>query len=305
MDFDGPAKTMKLDKIISMANATTRLRFLAMERSLRATGCRLPLWVIPYNDQRFDLPEGSVWWEMPEIIGWLDRQAPHSHPRHVMRKYQCLAQDNYQFVDADVVFIRNPEQVLLPHQGFITSCGHWQDPGHTVTAESQELFHQKSTVWPARVFNSGQFACDNQMHSVPEILRLASMADHRSTCLDHPFHEQPGLNLLVFLSGIPVTNLTLPPSSMESTWAGDYDGAYLDYWRDEDRCPYLIHWAGVNMALPRPIHELFLNYLSPEERSEWEMTALQHGRRSGVLVRIRSFARRVRQAWRAVIAPAG
>jgi hypothetical protein len=38
---------MKIDKIISMANQKVRLRFLAMERSLRATGCQLPLWVIP------------------------------------------------------------------------------------------------------------------------------------------------------------------------------------------------------------------------------------------------------------------
>lgn len=290
---------MKLKKIICMANETTRLRFLAMERSLRAVGCNLPLWVIPYNDQRFDLPEGSIWWEVPEILTWLESEVTHPHSRHVMRKYQCLTEESYQFVDADVIFLRNPEQVVLPYQGFITSCGHWHNPGHTVTTESRRLFHQQSTIWPSRIFNSGQFACDRRMHSIAEVIRLASLPAHRLTCLDHPFHEQPGMNLLVFLSGVPVTNLTLPPASMESTWAGDYDGSYAVYWKNEESRPYLIHWAGVNMTQSRPVHELFLNYLSPQERSEWDATLAKQQRRGGAFADALSFARRVRQAWSA------
>ena len=58
---------MKIDKIISMANQNVKLRFLAMERSLRATGCKLPLLVIPYDNNLFELPAGSTWWEVPEI----------------------------------------------------------------------------------------------------------------------------------------------------------------------------------------------------------------------------------------------
>ncbi len=65
---------MKIDKIISMANEKVRLRFLAMERSLRAVGCQLPLLVIPYDDNLFELPEGSTWWEIPEITSWLKAQ---------------------------------------------------------------------------------------------------------------------------------------------------------------------------------------------------------------------------------------
>ena len=65
---------MKLECIVTMASAAVRLRFLAMERSLRAVGCTLPLRVIPYNDERFELPAGATWWEMPEITTWLARQ---------------------------------------------------------------------------------------------------------------------------------------------------------------------------------------------------------------------------------------
>ena len=40
---------MKLEKIITLASAPVRLRLLAMVRSLRAVGCQLPVWVIPYS----------------------------------------------------------------------------------------------------------------------------------------------------------------------------------------------------------------------------------------------------------------
>src|ERR1700751_5291663 len=99
---------MKVDKIITLASSEVRLQFLAMERSFRATGCDLPIWVIPYNDHRFELPQNSVWWEIEEITQWLD--SCQSHP--MMRKYQCLTVGNYQFVDSDVVFVSNPYEVL-------------------------------------------------------------------------------------------------------------------------------------------------------------------------------------------------
>lgn len=47
---------MKLESIITLASTEVRLRFIAMERSLRATGCDLPLRVIPYNANASKLP---------------------------------------------------------------------------------------------------------------------------------------------------------------------------------------------------------------------------------------------------------
>ena len=126
---------MKLEKIITLANQSTRLPFAAMERSLRAAGCALPLAVIPYDEQRFNLPANAAWWELPDVLAWLT--AEKTHP--MMRKYQCLLTANYQFVDSDVIFLRNPEAVLEPHAGFVTSCCHWRDGGHTTTAESRRV----------------------------------------------------------------------------------------------------------------------------------------------------------------------
>jgi hypothetical protein len=257
---------MKIDKIISMANQNVQLRFLAMERSLRATGCNLPLWVIPYDDNLFDLPDGSTWWNIPEISDWLGQEKA----RPVMRKYQCLTTENYQFVDADVCFLRNPEQILEPYSGFVTSCGHWRDVAQTVTPESADLFASKTTLWHKNVFNTGQFACDQKIYSIEELKKVSMSPNFVNTCLRFKFHEQPGLNLLVLETGIKVTNLTLPPISMESTWAGDYPGEYDHYWSIREHKPYLIHWAGTPLDIPRPINQIFYNFLTPSEKLEWD-----------------------------------
>jgi hypothetical protein len=293
---------MHIEKIIALANTKVRLRFLAMERSLRATGCDLPLWVIPYDDTRFELPEGALWWEMPEITGWLaDRK---SHP--VMRKYQTLTAENFQFVDSDVCFLRNPVDVLAPHSGFITSCGHWHNPDETVTGQSRKAMSERSTTWQQFIFNTGQYACDRALYTVESLKRQIETPAYIETCLRLPWHEQPGINLLVWGSRVPITNLTLTPNRMESTWAGDYStDDYESYWTPADRKPYLLHWAGTRMEVPRPINRIFLEFLTSEERSEWkrqltEQTAA-HARRQrsarAILRRLRNACRAFDGAW--------
>jgi hypothetical protein len=290
---------MKLARIISMANATVRLPFLAMERSLRAVGCRLPLWVIPYDEDLFELPAGARWWAMPEMVHWLRQE----RARPVMRKYQCLTVDNYQFVDADVCFLRNPEGVLEPHRGFITSCCHWHNPDQTLTPETKRYLEQQSTTWQKRVFNSGQFACEQSLYQVPDLIALAGSAEGVKVCLRFPFHEQPGLNFLVWKSKVEITNLTLCSPGMESTWAGDYAGAFEPFWSDPSRKPYLIHWAGTPKDVPRPINEIFLNYLTQGERQDWErqvqQAAARRGRTAGSW---RSRIRRIKRASQAFVA---
>ncbi len=289
---------MKLNYIVTLANAPVRLHFLAMERSLRATGCDLPLRVIPYDDRRFDLPPNAEWWEMPELTTWLAHH--QAHP--TMRKYQCLTLSNYHYVDIDLCFLRNPTTVLAPHSGFITSCGHWQNPDDTVTSDSQKILAARSTTWQLKVFNTGQFACDRQLFTVDEIIRKVEEPDFANTCLHFPYHEQPGLNLLVNSSDVSIHNLTLPPHNMQSTWAGDYPDGYSSFWHSEEQTPYLIHWAGKLMQQPRPIDQLFLKHLEPEELDEWN-ALLSSKQQSTQSSRLRLFLRRIRQAFSALRSP--
>ena len=293
---------MKLEKIVTLANEPVRLDFLAMERSLRAVGCDLPLLVIPYDDRLFDLPPNATWWNTP-LRDWLRMECSSS----TVAKYQCLTTANYQYIDSDVIFLRNPEEVLAPHTGFITSCGHWHNTGDTVTANSMSILREKSTCWPRNVFNSGQFACDHPLFSEEELKRICLDPRHVDACLRFRSAEQPGLVLLVNLSGVEIRNLTLPPTFMESTWAGDYpDEHYERNWTDAARKPYLLHWAGCVMTGPRPIDEIFLNYLTTAERKEWEDDVNQQrrerhqfqrslsGRLKKVVRGVKAFAREVK-----------
>jgi hypothetical protein len=291
---------MELESIITLANAAVRLRFLAMERSLRATGCTLPLCVIPYDDAQFPLPPGATWWEEPALLGWLANRGAHP----TMRKYQCLLAANYQFADADVCFLRNPAGVLRDLTGVVTSCGHWHNPDQATTPASRAWLARHSTTWQQHVFNTGQWACDRALYTLPELTATVESPEFASTCLELPFHEQPGLNLLVNATGVPIQNLTLPPWHMQSTWAGDYgDSAdYRRHWRSEAVTPYLIHWAGCPIHVPRPIDELFLGHLTHAERAEWQervavsAQADKHARHSA-----RSYLRRWCAAGRAFV----
>jgi hypothetical protein len=259
--------TMKLEKIITLANEPVRIRFLAMERSLRAVGCDLPLLVIPYDDRKFDLPPNATWWTTP-VRDWLTQERAH----RMMFKYQCLTTTNYQYVDTDIVFLRNPAKVLADVEGFITSCGHWRETEETVDEKSKKILMSLSTCWQRNVFNAGQFACDVALYTEETLKSTCHDPRYIDTCLRFAYHDQPGMTLLANLSGVPIRNLTMPPTYMESTWAEDYDEVanYEDYWRDESRKPYLIHWAGCDMWLPRSMDNLFKQYLTASELKEWQ-----------------------------------
>jgi hypothetical protein len=271
---------MKLEKIITSTNVKFKLPFLAMERSLRATGCDLPIWVIPYDHTRFDLPPNAIWWDLPEMRRFLsDNRATPLTPR-----YFCLTLSNYHFVDADIIFLRNPAQVLADHDGFIASCGHWSNPAHTFTAESLKVLKKITSGWPARVFNAGQFACDQALYSIEELKEKCADPRYAHTCFNF---DQCGTVLLVNLSQVKISNLTLPPVSMESTWAGSYeDENFEEYWTDESRKPYLLHWAGVHW--PVPVDRLFNDFLTPNEREIWAAQVEQkYQKRHSLMNRLR------------------
>jgi hypothetical protein len=285
---------VQLEKIITLANSPVELLFRAMERSLRATGCNLPLWVIPFDERRFELPANAQWWEDDAVFSWLDQAIVPHHAR----KYLCLLTANYQFVDTDVIFLRDPAKVLAQHPGFVASCGHWHNPGDCVTPAAAAWWHGRTTRWPAFAFNAGQFACDRALyHSATELYERAASPELRAFCLDFPYHDQPGLNTLVAKSGVPFVNLTMPPRPMESTWAGDYPGEYKSYWSPPERQPYLIHWAGLKPDGSHPIDELFSQYLTPEERTIWQAD-LQARPAVSLLQRLRARTRAAYRAWK-------
>jgi len=256
---------MKIDCVYTMANAPVRLQFLAMERSLRAVGCDLPLRVIPYDERKFDLPPNAEWWTTP-LQAWMREQGGPL----ILAKNQCITLANYFFTDVDIVYLRNPVEILAPLSGFVVADTEWNKPMWCYNEDSARILYQRSSTWQKNVFSSGFFACDRALYT-PEGFRAAiesSPEMHRAFI--QAVHDQPGINLLVALSNVPVTNLTLAPHDMESTWAGDYPGAYEHLWRDPRMKPAFIHWAGPVLQEEHPINALFYEYLTADERREWD-----------------------------------
>ena len=107
----GSESTMKIDKIISLANRKVRLPFLVMERSLRAVGCDLPLLVIPYDDDLFKLPPNAEWWGSRKFSDWLQRK----HGHRMMAKYLCLTEENYSYFDTDLMILEDFRSILTDH----------------------------------------------------------------------------------------------------------------------------------------------------------------------------------------------
>lgn len=256
---------MVIDKIITLANHAVEIPFLAMERSLRNIGCDLPLWVIPYDNDLFNLPKNAQWLKHDALFDWLKLKHPS------MRKYLSLFYNKYHFIDTDCIFLKNPEHILQPFTGFITSCCHWHNPQETLFHASDAIYKKKTTTWQRFVFNSGQYACSETLYDFNSLKSIAEQPSYKPIILKNPYNEQPGLNLLVHLTGILIQNLTLPPYNMESTWAGDYPyHDYTHYWHNQHQKPYIIHWAGTKADGKHMIDHLFFDYLSKKEMETYK-----------------------------------
>lgn len=284
---------MQLEKIITLANKAVLYPFLAMERSLRATGCKLPLWVIPYDEDRFELPENAIWWENEDFFNFLKE----NNSKPAMRRYACLTEPNFHYIDSDCIFLQTPEEFLKKFSGWVSCCCHWHNPEHTFTEESLKFLKIKSTTWQKSVFNSGQFACDTPLYTWKSLVASASDPSRSETILQNPFHDQPGLNWLVALKeNLQYTNLTLPPYSIESSWAGDYEDYPSPLWADPAKKPYVIHWAGQKPTGRKKIDELFFKYLTKNEKELYLKTVSLHKN-----TQFEQLRNKMRHAWQAFL----
>ena len=143
---------VELQKIITLAHAPHRMRFVLMERSLRAVGCDLPLRVIPYDDDLFELPRNAQYWKTPQIFEWLGADKS----MNIKRKYQCLTTNDFQYIDTDAYFVRNPADVLKAHRGLVVCCHEWRwsssAPNSCVTVRSAETMRRRNTLFYLNLF---------------------------------------------------------------------------------------------------------------------------------------------------------
>ncbi len=268
---------MRIECAYTLANKKVRLQFLAMERSLRATGFDLPLIVFPYDQNAFDLPKGSEWLLTP-LHQWLTEKKAHP----MCCKYYCLMQRSYFFTDTDIVYLRDPRETLGDLEGFVVADTEWNKPRYTFTGDSSKFLAKQTSLWLQNVVNAGWFACDRKIYTEEKLREaLGDPAVAKTGLYDT---DQTGLNLLLAIARVKPRNLNLPPYPMESTWAGDYPEEYKSFWQEPQRKPFFIHWAGPVLDEDRPINEVFYQFLTKEEKDEWHAeraARLEKKRRDG------------------------
>ena len=249
-----------------------------MERTLRASGCDLPLYVIPYTDEPFDLPENAQWLVDEELFAHI---ASH-HSARPCRKFLALTQSNAAFFDADIIHLRDPRTELgsLDAGVFAVADTEWNKARWTFSEATQRVYQRKSSLWLLDNFNTGFFAFEEPVLTRDQIFDfIADPVWGRCTREESVIAgEQPGLNWLVHLSGRTVVNLCLPPRRMESTMAVDYAElveatsaaeSFQDFRNllEGPDGPMFLHFAGGVHHTKAPISERFLKALSAEERS--------------------------------------
>jgi hypothetical protein len=265
---------MNVQKVITLASRKVKTPFLVFERSLRQAGCDLPLLVIPYGDDLFELPSNAEWWDRPGFVSWLHQQKAHP----MMAKYRCLTEANYAYFDTDICVLDDFRPILAPHTNFVVADTEWSKPEGATPPEAIAILSQKSSLWMLSLFNAGHFACDHALYSEAELQSVSEK--YRKPCLEFPYHDQPGMNVLVSVSNVEFTNLCLPPYRMESTMAVDYRGDWEGVWSKGHR-PYFMHYAGGALVPDSPISRLYSEFMSKAERAEW--AAMEEKKRKGSL----------------------
>jgi hypothetical protein len=149
---------MKIDKIISLANRKVRLPFLVMERSLRAVGCDLPLLVIPYDEDLFELPPNAEWWGSRKFSDWLQR----NHGHRMMAKYLCLTEENYSYFATDLMILEDFRSILTDHHDFVVADTEWSKPCNTTRVRCNPS--QRSSLFRLKIFNAGHFSATGAVH---------------------------------------------------------------------------------------------------------------------------------------------
>lgn len=234
-----------------------------MERSLRAAGCSLPLSVIPYDDNLFELPANAEWVDLQPFAEMLQ---PWSQGGGHFRKFVTVLSGPTAFFDADIIHLKNPEEWLAPFadDDFVVADTEFSKATWTYTARTKQVFQQSSANWLAKNFNTGFFACHNSNLTADVLAQALRGAEGDLLENRHIAAEQPALNYLVHSLKLRVVNACLPPYRFESTMALDYGDNYKDLLSLPNGAPF-IHYAGRGRDLDAPISQLIFQHLTNEE----------------------------------------
>ena len=264
---------MTVSRIIVLANKRVELQLRVLVRSLRSSGCHLPIFVIPFGRKDFQPPNDCEWIEDSKLLAFLQRE--RAHPLYW--KYEVLLQRECAYFDTDIVVLRNPEEWLseAPSDAFAVADTEWSRNRWTFSHESRRFLTSLSSRWPLLTFNSGFFAFEQPLYEEDELIATIQSPEMKRTCLERKASpvDQPAFNWLVLRKQRKIFNFNLPLQTMESTMVDDYDDPCdVDAIVAGPSAPAFLHYAGPSFENGHCLMQLFTSYLTVEERREWDAT---------------------------------
>ena len=221
--------------IYVVANLRSQSHCENLIHSIRKTGCRLPIRLIPYGGDPINspsvlsqvevTPESSFPAEGREFVEKLAKGL--SCPRGFVLRYLAFFSDwdSFLYSDNDIValmdwselferFSENPAPDLVHADEEYTTKGvfNFKQPDKIISAFGPQSLEQAITA--------GHFLCRRDPRLLSDIVQaLDWMQSHPEIVRPH---DQTLLHLAALIGGWRIRNLCKPPDGWGSSWAGDY-----------------------------------------------------------------------------------
>jgi|694.fasta_scaffold08670_15 hypothetical protein len=264
--------------IYLVANNRSRRDFTNLVYSINNSGCKLPIFLIPFGGQPI------LAQELPSSVEIVDETFfPHEardFVNHLSTKLYCPRgfllrflpffgkYERFIYSDNDVVALCNWEEFIekLDHCDIVHA-----DEEYTTGSRYNfidPLFAQThfGPDFHAYAITAGHFAAKRSAHIVSSLNQaLDWMVANHTVC---KMHDQTLLQLASYLGNLHSLNLCKPPHGWLSSWSGNYQNTLeiLHLLQQGKRISHLHYSGGPTGAFRDPIDELLLSSLPPRSR---------------------------------------
>lgn len=299
---------MKNRGIYLVANKPSEQLCKNLVYTIRRTGCRLPIAVIPYDGRALTDPDLLAETRILPPSGFPSHSRDRVRdlaarldacPEGFLRRFLALDGpfDEFIYADNDIVAISNWEPLLdhLQDNDIVHQDMEWTTDGRFNFTDPSPVRSEFGREAMLHAMNGGFFAMAKSTPLADLIPRaLDWMEQHRGAI---KMHDQTLLHIALLLGDLRVTNLCRPPHNYAGPWAGDYGNLFDLIATITSGKPTLhLHYAGGCIDRHGPMGELLASYATKEERYQLQTRAFVR-LATGLETAQRTF-RRAKRKWK-------
>ena len=263
--------------------------------SIRKSGCRLPIRVIPFDNDPVTFDRS---WEGVEQRSLADfssdgiaffeelcRRIPQGNPG-ALRRFLCWFGefDEFLYSDNDIVALMNWEEMFsyLEDRDLVHADYEFTTKGEFNMRQPEHFEELVGKGALDLAITAGHFLCRRSPQHTDDLLAgLAWMEAHPDVPV---WNDQVLLHVTVVVAKWRTLNLCKPPYSWASSWAGDYKNVLeLIHTIQAERRPIShLHFSGGIASGTNPIDDLLYSSLTVNERKmkllhllAWEKSGLR------------------------------